>query len=336
MKLQCFGVSMLSLSLAATAQAAAPVAVMPVEGVNLTEGQCDVIGVLFANAYARELKVAVAQPAQTKPIVGRTRSATAAAAELGATEYVQLRALQLGARVTVAGIRYGKDGTEVFRAETSASSLDDMEAAAALLARALAWRQPVAASTYTAAPPAVWDPAPVSAAPVPVQYPKALGIKTGLIFPFASGRTFASLMSLQFDGRIGSRDSFVEFGVGAAIPSSAADGSDTIQMGGVFAELGGSFYLSDGAVAPYLGAGVSPRIWIADSPGVSDTSGATCTVYGQAGVTFTRDSRVRIYGELRANQYVIGLAEKAMTSNGTANTGSYYPTELALQIGMGW
>jgi hypothetical protein len=80
-----------------------------------------------------------------------------------------------------------------------------------------------------------------------------------------------------------------------------------------------------------LGAGVSPRIWIADAPNGSDnSSGATCTVYGQAGITFTRDSRVRIYGELRVNQYILGLADTSRTGD------NYYPTEFALQIGMGW
>src|SRR5664279_4164930 len=126
--------SVLSFLWASQARAAA-VAVMPVEGVNLTEGQCDVVGLLFSNALARELRMKVAQPQETKPIFARTKSAPVTAAELGATEYVQLRALQLGARVTVAGIRYTKDGAEIFRAETAASSLDDIEAAAARLAR---------------------------------------------------------------------------------------------------------------------------------------------------------------------------------------------------------
>jgi hypothetical protein len=320
----------LSFLWASQARAAA-VAVMPVEGVNLTEGQCDVVGLLFSNAFARELRVHVAQPLETKPIFARTKSAPATAAELGATEYVQLRALQLGARVTVSGIRYTKDGAEIFRAETAASGLDDIEAAAARLARSLAWRQPIAGATYAApAPPPVGEPGPELSGPVQSQYPKALGIKTGLIFPVASGKSFAPLMSLQFDGRLGSRDSFVEFGIGAAIPSSTADGSKNIQMGGVFAELGGSYYLSSAPVAPYLGAGVSPRIWIADAPNVSDGAGATCTVYGQAGITFTRDSRVRIFGELRVNQYIIGLIDNARMG------ATYYPTEFALQIGMGW
>jgi len=108
-------------------------------------------------------------------------------------------------------------------------------------------------------------------------------------------------------------------------------------MGGVFVELGGSFYLSDGPIAPYLGAGLSPRIWVVDNPNSDgDSSGATCIVYGQAGVTFTRDSRARVYAELRVNQYILGLANKVSTGDGVVTSGTYHPTEFALQFGLGW
>lgn len=325
---------LLSLS-SAQARAAAVVAVMPVQGVNLSEGQCDVIGLLFADAFARETRAAVTPPAETKPMLAQGKTPLAVATQLGVLEYIELRALQLGARVTVAGIRRGKDGAELFRAETAASSLDEMEIAVARLARSLAWRQPMPGA-------ARMMPVPEAAGTVPAlpepsgQYPKAFGMKTGLIFPYSSGRSFAPLMSAQFDGRMGSRDSFIEFGVGAAIPSTSSDGSNTIEMGGVFVELGGSFYLSDGPVAPYLGAGVSPRIWIADAPNVSDSSGGTCVVYGQAGINFTRDSRARVYAEFRVNQYILGLRNRVSTLDGTITNGTYHPTEFALQLGIGW
>ena len=327
------------LFLSAAQASAAVVAVMPVQGVNLSEGQCDVIGLLFSEAFTRETRATVAPPTETKVGIAKGKSPLAVATELGVTEYIELRALQLGSRVTVAGIRRGKDGAEVFRAEAAASSLDEMEVAVAQLARSLAWRQPMAGAG--ALPPA---PVPAYATAVPespqpqAQYPKALGMKTSIIFPthFSSSRTFAPLMAAQFDGRIGSRDSFVEFGVGAAIPSSSSTDANTIQMGGVFVELGGSFYLSDGPIAPYVGAGVSPRLWIVDNPNTSDSSGATCIVYGQAGITFTRDSRARLYGELRVNQYVLGIASKSYDTGTVINTGTYHPTEFALQLGIGW
>jgi hypothetical protein len=324
---------LLSLS-SAQARAAAVVAVMPVQGVNLSEGQSDVIGLLFADAFARETRATVAPPAETKPMLAQGKTPLAVATQLGVVEYIELRALQLDARVTVAGIRRNKDGAELFRAETAAPSLDEMEIAVARLARSLAWRQPMPGAPRVPVPEATGS---IPESPQPSgQYPKAFGMKTGLIFPYSSGRSFAPLMSAQFDGRMGSRDSFIEFGAGAAIPSSSSSGSNTILMGGVFVELGGSFYLSDGPIAPYLGAGVSPRIWIADAPNVSDSSGATCVVYGQAGINFTRDSRARVYAEFRVNQYILGLPNRVSTLDGTMTNGTYHPTEFALQLGLGW
>jgi hypothetical protein len=324
------------LSFSAAQASAASVAVMPVQGVNLSEGQCDVIGLLFAEAFAREVRAAVAPPAETKPMLAQGKTPLAAAAQLGVLEYIELRALQLGARVTVAGIRRDKDGTELFRAETAASSLDEMEIAVARLARSLAWRQPLQGAARA--------PAFVAANPVPESpqpsglYPKALGMKTGIIFPYSNGRSFASLISAQFDGRVGSRDSFIEFGAGLALPSSSSSGTGMIEMGGVFVELGGSTYLSDGPIALYLGGGLSPRIWFVDNPNTngSDDGGATCVVYGQLGVTFTRDSRARLYAEFRVNQYILGLPNKVSTLDGTITNGTYHPTEFAMQLGIGW
>jgi len=325
------------LPLSAAQASPAVVAVMPVQGVNLSEGQCDVIGLLFSDAFARETRVVVASPTNTKPLLAQGKTPLAVAAQLGVVEYIELRALQLGTRVTVAGIRRNKDGTELFRAETAASSLDEMEIAAARLARSLAWRQPMPESSMMTGPAVAASVAEVPQPQPSGQYPKALGMKTSLIFPYASGRSFAPLMAAQFDGRIGSRDSFVEFGAGAAIPSGSSSGSNTIEMGGVFVELGGSFYLSDGPIAPYLGAGVSPRIWIVDNPNLSeDSGGAACVLYGQAGITFTRDSRARVYAEFRVNQYVLGLANKLNTPDGVTTNGTYYPTEFAMQLGIGW
>lgn len=323
------------LALPAAQASAAVVAIMPVQGVNLSEGQCDAIGLLFTEAFARETRTAVAPPTETKPKLAQGKPPLAVATELGVLEYIELRALQLGTRVTVAGIRRTKDGAELFRAETAASSLDEMEIAVAKLARSLAWRQPMIDAPGMLAP-AVASPLPQSPQ-ASVLYPKAFGMKTALMFPLASGRSIAPMMAAQFDGRMGSRDSFIEFGVGAAIPSSASSGSDVIEMGGVFVELGGSFYLSDGPIAPYLGAGLSPRIWIVDNPHISDgSSGATCVGYGQLGINFTRDSRTRVYAELRVNQYILGIANKVVTADGTQTNGTYHPTEFALQLGLGW
>ena len=127
MKLRWTLPSTLVFSLLSAAQAhSAVVAVMPVQGANLSQGQCDAIGVVFANAFARDSQVAVASPLETKPALAQGQSTLAVAARLGVAEYVELRAIQLGNRVSLAGIIYGKDGREIFRAETSAPGLDDI------------------------------------------------------------------------------------------------------------------------------------------------------------------------------------------------------------------
>jgi hypothetical protein len=336
--------ALLSTALVATPASAAVVAVMPVQGVNLSPGQCDAIGVLFTQAFARETNVSVASPLETAPLLAQGKTAAMVTGQLGATEFVDLRAVQSENRVTLAGIRYGKQGNEVFRSETAAPSIDDMQLAASRLARSLAWRQAIAPMQYAVSPsPMVSSGEPTLAAPSVVEasrpYPKALGIKTGLTFPWSHSRSYAPMMSFQFDARFGSRDAFIEIGAGGALATSSSSARpDVLRMSGVFAELGGSVYLSGGNIAPYLGGGISPRIWVVDSPNYSNSNGTTCAVYGQAGLTLTRDSRARLYAELRVSQYLIGLAEGSSNSYGDSRAvgDTLYPTEFALQIGLGW
>lgn len=322
--------ALLALS-ASEARAGATVAVMPVQGVNLTEGQCDAIGVLFANAFARETNVVVASPLETKSVLANAKTSLSAATKLGVFEYIEINAVQLGSKTTLSAARFSKDGKEVFRSESAAATLEDMPNAVARLAHSLAWAQPAPRrleATIDTAPP------PPSSGPKP--YPAALGLKSGIIFPVGRSESFSALMSLQFDGRIGPRNAFAEVGAGFAVPSTTAPGSNTVEMGGVFAEFGGGYYLSEGSVSPYLGGGISPRIWIVTTPNSGSTTGATCTVHGQAGVNFTRDSRARIFAELRVAQYIIGLTNEVSTLDGTMTSNAYYPTELSLNVGLGW
>lgn len=347
MKLRWTLPSTLAFSLLSAAQAhSAVVAVMPVRGANLSQGQCDAIGVVFANAFARDSQVAVASPLETKPALAQGQSTLAVAARLGVAEYVELRAIQLGNRVSLAGIIYGKDGREIFRAETSAPGLDDIDLAAARLAHALILREPIPGMPLSEIGAGTPEMAPaaegVSTGPVePKVSPRAFGMKTGIIFPMASGRSFYPMVSLQFDGRLGSRSRFLEFGVGGAVPTNTNSDINNIGMFALFAEIGGSLYLSDGPIAPYIGAGISPGLWEYDgmsSGGSGDSSDLRCAIYGQAGITFTRDSRTKIYAEFRVSQHVIGFTDNlAQGSTYLTNTSyTYHPTLLALQLGVGW
>jgi hypothetical protein len=319
---------------------AATVAVMPVQGVNLSEGQCEAIGLFFGNAFARDAHVAVSSPAETKPVQARLRTSVATAQSLGASQYIELTAIRLGSKVTLAGILYASDGREIFRAETAASSLDEMDAASARLARALIWRQPVPPVLYAPPPPlppagtVPEPPAEPEAPPDPSASHNAYGPKGGLVFPVASGRSFSPQISLQFDARIGPRGHFFEIGAGFAAPAEDQYGSTDLRVTSLFAELGASAFLTDGSVGIYLGGGVVPGLWQSryssyDSYSTNSGSGAMCAIYGQLGVNFTRDIRTRIYTELRISQHLLGV-------NDASNGDTFHPTMLAMQMGLGW
>jgi hypothetical protein len=206
------------------------------------------------------------------------------------------------------------------------------------LAYALTWRRP-ARTTSAPQPPAgqsMEAPPPEPAKSWPTGPAKALGAKAGIILPVASGRSFLSAGMLQFDARFGTRNYFIEVGAGFALALGNESTSGKAPLEGVFAEVGASFYLLDSPIAPYVGGGVSPRVWGIHS---STNNGLSGALYGQAGVTFTRDSRARMYAELRVSQNVIGIPEYANDGSVSPNRtvlGTYYPTEFGLQGGIGW
>ncbi len=324
---------------------AASIAVMPVQGVNLSEGQSDAIGALFSNALARDAHVAVSSPAETKRVWSDVRSSTATAARLHASQYVELTAIRLGSKVTLAGALFEADGKEVYRAESSAPSLDEVEMASSQLARALVWRRPILAAPLVA-PPQMVDNAPVAppssdvASSSPGQGRNMFGMKGLMAFAMASGRSFSPQVGFQFDARIGPRSYFMEVGAGLSIPTDDSTSTRDLQLTTGFIELGGSGYLTDGAVGLYIGGGIQPGLWRSetyfyDSPsgGYSynnrSLSGAMLPVYAQIGLTFTRDIRTRIFAECRLSQNLLGITDPRDSKD-------YYPTVMALQMGVGW
>jgi hypothetical protein len=321
---------------------AAPVAVMPVHGVNLSEGQCDAIGMFFSNAFARDAHVAVSSPTETKPLWAELHASVATAQRVGASQYIELTAIRLASKVTLAGILFGVDGREIYRAETSAASLDEMDAVSDRLARALIWRQPVPVYAYGAAPQTA-EPVrevPVTAEP-PVYTPPGnmFGLKGGMLFPVASGRTFETQIGFQFDARLGPRTHFIEVGVGVAAPIRDEYASSGVRLTQFFMEIGGSVYLTDGSVGLYVGGGVAPGLWTTEyqsyyydnysSYSDRSSNGPMLPVYGQLGVTFTRDIRTRLFAEFRLSQHLLKVKD-------ATDYQDYHPTVLALQMGVGW
>ncbi len=348
MSLSRIGLPVMSLCLFLPATAlAVDVAVMPVQGVNLSEGESDAIGVLFANAFANQARAVVASPLHTKPLRAEGRTAPAIAAQLGATRYVELKAIRLDRQVQLSGVLYGQDGSVLFRAETTAWGLESMDTAVATLAQALALRQPVAVpQAYAPAPYPVgpYELPPLPPAPRdPNRTVHDHGVKLGVVQPYASGKSFSSALLIEFDARYSVRDYFVEFGAGLLVPTddNYYTASRTIRVGGGFLEFGGSYYLWAGQTAGYLGAGLSPAILnleTGDSSSYATDSHttATCGAHGQAGVTFMRESRVKLFAEFRLTQLLLAVAHPVVTDYHSTQSDTYRPTVIAFQGGIIW
>lgn len=313
------------LCVAGTARA--DVAVLPVEGVNLSPGDLDAVGVLLANAFAAESGARVSRPAETQRVVRESRDLQEALAKLGAREYVETTAVRLDRRVNIRATLRDAGGGVVHSAEMTAASLDDVEPISVRLARALVQRTtPDRTRTLTDVTRREGQ------APNRTFTEKVMGLKSGVIWARADGETFDPSISFQFDGRLEKPWGFIEFGAGAVIP---AGGSDRDNFGGVFAEFGASTYLADADTSPYLGAGFLPRLYF-----TNDGGGANAAAYGQAGLMFMRTSSSRIYAEFRATYSLTGISEDFETydpiTGYTTRTSTIHPLEFALQVGVGW
>jgi hypothetical protein len=307
----------------AGAARAADVIVLPVVGTNVSPGEADAIGVLMTNAFASEARVDVAGPADTARAIQEAGSVQAALAKLGAREYLETTAIQLKSRIALRAVLRDATGEMVHAADMTAASLDDVQPVTLRMARALVQRRGVD-DTRTLRTVTRRE----ALAPNRTYTEKVMGLKTAVTWPYSSENDFAPSMSLQFDGRLERTWGFLEFGVGMALPTSNSrrDG-----LGALFAEFGGSAYFMEAATSAYLGAGVMPRIyWTEDDGGVS------ASVYGQLGVMFLRDSSSRVYVEFRAAQSVIPFEDEDCDFYGCVTGDEYYPTELGLQVGIGW
>ena len=321
---------------------AVDVAVMPVQGVNLSEGECDAIGVLFANAFASEARAVVASPLHTKPLLAQGKPVAAIAGQLGATRYVELRAVRLEQKIDVSGTLHGEDGGVLFQAEASAWGLESMDAALLALARSLVARRPISVGPPPYAPgvPPVarYEPVPVPRAPPdPNRTIHNHGVKVGIVAPRASDRSFSPAVMIEFDGRYGPQSYFLEFGAGLIIPTDESRtiyddaGSTRLRATSGFIEIGGSYYLWSSSTAAYLGGGLSPALWTVEDGTQSHTS-ATCGAFGQVGITFMRDSRVNLFAEFRLTQLLLAVASQAQSRV----TATHRPMILAFQGGLVW
>jgi hypothetical protein len=324
--LRLAGVCCLTL-LAALPVHAEEVGVFPVVGTNLTEGESAAIGQLIAAAYALQSGKPVLGPQALAPSLARTQSERDSARELGLQAYIHIEAIRLTTRISLYARLANVHGSPLYEVRETAISLDDMEVVSERLAAALYRRTPI---EYTRTIDNITGREARKTNRLFLE--KIFGARFGLLMPFARHlETQASLLA-QFDARLEQHDYFLELGLGFWLPSrtNAREG-----VGGFVMQLGGSYYLTHTSVSPYVGLGVSPRIFVGEyeGPGLS--------VNGQVGVMFLREASTRIYAELRVDQNLLKVHHAdgsyyASTPGGGLPATDMLPTELTLAVGLGF
>ncbi|MDP3152002.1 MAG: hypothetical protein Q8N23_04995 [Archangium sp.] len=307
-----------------SALAGEPVAMFIPKAINLEAGQVESFGLVCAGHYARVNESVVISPTQAQAAVGENGSLLEAAKSLEARELVELTLIELSSqrgpgRLLISATRRGLDGKEIHSAEFTAGSIDDAPAVceriALSLTQKLTAKETLNRHNVTAAE------ARLSGKPHRIGSERVIGVKTGFLGAFSADTTVNPLGSIAFNARLEQERFFIEFGVGALIP--AVVNASSTSYGGITAEVGASYYLTDGDVSPYLGAGVQPRI-------VFGGSVFNLAPYAQAGLMLARQSSTRIYFDLRVAQNVLPV------SNGFSMASGVYPTELTGAVGIGW
>jgi hypothetical protein len=303
--------------------ALAAVMVLPVEGTNLEQGEADAIGQLVASAYQIESKDTVLPPTTTKKALDETGAYQAAAQKLGATEYIYVTAVRLDQRIVITATRYSPDGKFLHSAKMSASTMDDVEPASDRLAKALVNKRTTTEArnidnvTRTEEQQALRTSAQ-----------KVAGFKGSFTYPIGYSETLSPQASIALDLRFESRMHFIQLGIGLTF----AAGDDNSGYGGLWTDIGGDFYLTEGNTAPYIGGGLMPRL-------MSDNI-ANLAPYAQVGVMFFRESKTRLYADFRVAQNILPVgidSEVVTTENGFEVVNrDVYPTELTLSVGMGF
>jgi hypothetical protein len=313
---------------------AADVAIFPAETSNLAPGDNLAVGELLAQAYAGISRQAVLSPVRTEDAVAHATTYEGAAQVLGVQEYVRTTTLAVGRLIVITATRYTADGKFVYQSKMTAHSMEDMPAISDRMAKALFLQ--VDDEEVRTRDNVVQGEAHVKARRASE---KVFGFKTGLHFPMAKGAKYDPALSLQFDIRFEMDRFFLEFGAGVIIPTGRrvdyCDDYDVSygyctqssqnrgRVGGLTAEIGASYFLTNGNAAPYVGIGLIPRLLMDFSE-----DNAAVLGYAQVGFMMPRDASIRFYADFRAAQ---GLIETHLDNGKGVHT-----TELTVLVGFGW
>jgi hypothetical protein len=303
------------------------VAVFPVTATNLTQGQADALGMVFAQAYQSVSGQQTLFPPDTVAIASKAGDLVAAAEALAVAEYVDLRALQVGEDIRISATLCRGDGTVAHQVSASVDSLDDFAEVAQRMALALYYR-----TTLEGAQDIKVVSAGVAAPSRSLFADRILGVKLQATTTFAEHAAYDPTVSLLFDARLEGERYFLEVGGGFMFPTQLwQDQTVNIRrLGGLVSELGASYYVLKGETSVYVGGGVTPRLLWGQS---SRDFGVRMTAYGQAGAMFLRSSLTRLFADLRVAQNLF----PTVTFNAATGTArELYPTELVLSLGAGW
>ena len=286
--------------------ASAQVAVLPPRVVNFEPERAQALATVCAQAYEQASGQSLVPAADMDTL------------PKGVTEVLDLSLVGLdGARtfkILISGARKTPQGQLVYAATIEALSLDEAPMVCARLADALVRKEPIEVgqthSTVTKAEASKRSRRQSST--------HAIGLKAGMTAPFAYRAQLAPIGSLGFDMRFEVDRWLYEVALGFMIPGMTPGTPAGIEgYGGIWVDLGASYYLTDTDFAPYVGGGLEPRL-------VFSGSGFNMLPYVQVGATFSRKSSVRVYAEARVGQNVLPVLS------------SIYPTEVSLNLGLGF
>jgi hypothetical protein len=326
-----------------SAVAAADVAVFAPEASNLSSQDASAVGELVAQSYALVARQGVLSPTNAQPALAQAKTYEAAAAQLAVREYIRLSAVATGRRIVISAWRCRADGSVLQQARQIAESIEDLAFASDGVARAL----------FSGSPPA--SPGPPAPPAVTARPPETdnmvYGLKAGVHMPLARDAAYYPAVSLQFNGRLQLPRVFFEFGAGFLLPTVIQDTSDgscvwdnatmtTVcptsssnrgHVGGFTAELGASYYLTEGDVGLYVGGGMITRVILAgldNGDGDDERNIASLPLYAQFGLTFPRHNTTRFFADLRVAQ--------AILPQYLENEDVVWPIEPTLHTGFGW
>ncbi len=312
----------LVLFFVASSAMAGQVAVYIGKAINVTPAQAEAVAAVCALEYGKASGATVIDPTKAQRAVTPAASVVEVAEALNASELVELTLVSLATadqpgRLMVNAVRRDAQGREIFHADLTAGSFDDAAPVCQRLAEAL---------TSKSDPVTLADrhnitsfEARTSNEPTRIGTEKVLGVRTGIAMALASSE-MNPVGNIAFDARFEFDRFFLEVGAGILIP--AVVNSSSSNYGGIGAEIGASYYLVDSDFAPYIGAGLQPRL-------IFGGSIFNLAPYAQVGLMLSRKASTRLYADFRVSQNVLPVA-----FNGTG--GSLLPTELALQVGIGW